>query len=392
VNGNNWRSGNYHSGSGNYHVQEAFLELGIPLINDAGWGKADLNLAGRATNYSTSGYVSTWKVGMTWDTPLPGVRLRALQSRDVRAPNLSELFAAPVTTNVFVNDRTLAANAPQIQVSNRAIGNSALKPETAQSTELGVIYQPDFLPGFSISADYYRVALKRQIGSLTAQQIVDLCQVSGNTNYCNLFFLRGSPGTANQSFVTVQPFNLAQVTAEGFDLEASYQFDLQDWEIPGSFVLRGLAGNVSKFFTDPGVPGAPVTNTAGATDPLWKLTLNQTWNVGPLTFNFIERYYSGGRLNPYGIECQAPNCPRPTALSPTFSNNRTPDYLFIDVGSSYQITDSTQAYIKINNVADSLPGPVVGGVFSNSSGQIQGGTGFADPIGRTYTIGVRFSN
>jgi len=390
--GNNWRSGNYHSGRGNYHVQEAFLELGIPLVNDAAWGKADLNIAGRATDYSTSGYVSTWKVGATWDTPLPGVRFRAMQSRDVRAPNLSELFAAPVTTNVFVNDRTLAPTAPQIQISNRAIGNPNLKPETAQTTEVGVVYQPDYLPGFNISADYYRVAIKNQIGSLTAQQIVDLCQVQGNATYCPLFFLKGTPGTANQSYVIVQPFNLAQVTAEGFDIEASYHFDLEDWGVPGSFNLRALAGHVGKFFTDPGVPGAPTTETAGATDPLWKLNLSQSWDIGPVSLNIAERYYSNGVLNPYGIVCQASTCPKPTAQVPTFASMKTPGYLFVDVGGSYQFTDSMQGYFKINNVGDNLPGPVVGGVFANSSGQLSGGTGFADPIGRTYTIGLRFEH
>ena len=76
--GNNWFAGNFHSGHGNYHVSEAFLETGVPLIKDDEWGTANLDLAGRATEYSTSGYVSTWKVGGTWDTPIDGIRLRSL--------------------------------------------------------------------------------------------------------------------------------------------------------------------------------------------------------------------------------------------------------------------------------------------------------------------------
>ncbi len=38
--------------------------------------------------------------GTTWDLPIDGLRLRGVTSRDVRAPNLSELFAAPVTTTL----------------------------------------------------------------------------------------------------------------------------------------------------------------------------------------------------------------------------------------------------------------------------------------------------
>ena len=81
-----WAAGNYHNGRGTYHVNEAFVEVGVPLLNDSFWGKADLDLGGRHARYSTAGDANTWKVGLTWDTPIPGVRLRALQSRDVPRP------------------------------------------------------------------------------------------------------------------------------------------------------------------------------------------------------------------------------------------------------------------------------------------------------------------
>ena len=46
-----------------HNDQAAFIAAtGVPLLNDSTWGKADLDLAGRATGYSTSGYNQTWKV------------------------------------------------------------------------------------------------------------------------------------------------------------------------------------------------------------------------------------------------------------------------------------------------------------------------------------------
>ena len=99
-----WNAGNYHNGVGTYHVNEVFVEVGVPLLNDSFWGKMDLDLAGRHARYSTSGDANTWKVGVTWDTPIPGIRVRALQSRDVRAPNLSELFFPPSGLNGSVNN------------------------------------------------------------------------------------------------------------------------------------------------------------------------------------------------------------------------------------------------------------------------------------------------
>ncbi len=73
--GNNWYAGNFHNGAGNYHVVEGFIETVVPLINNLDFGKADLDLGGRFTNYSTSGDISTWKVGLTWQTPVDGVEI-----------------------------------------------------------------------------------------------------------------------------------------------------------------------------------------------------------------------------------------------------------------------------------------------------------------------------
>ena len=121
-------------------MSEAFLEFGIPLLNSEGLGKLDLDLAGRVEAYSTAGQANTWKVGLTWDTPLPGVRLRALQSRDVRAPNLSELYTPPQGLNgSFNNDFNSNINQTTRQLN---VGNPLLSPEVGQTTQVGVVYQP----------------------------------------------------------------------------------------------------------------------------------------------------------------------------------------------------------------------------------------------------------
>jgi iron complex outermembrane recepter protein len=318
------------------------------------------------------------------------VRLRGLQSRDVRAPNLSELFAAEIETANAVQNRLLPSTAPNIPVLNEATGDPNLKPETAATTQLGVVYQPDYIPGFNASMDYYRIALKKEIGTLNDQQLVDLCQLYGNSFYCGKFNLNGTVGTSNPPFVIIQPFNLASTVTDGFNIEASYQFDLQSEDIPGSFMLRNLANHVSKFIVNAGVIGQPNTEYAGAQVtynpsggqfqaglPLWKLFLVQSWTYNAYALDVTERIFSAGVQNPYGIQCQAPNCPVPTAQNPTFSNNQVPGYFYVDLGGSYQVSDSLQAYFKVNNVADQLTKPFA---VLNS-----------DPVGRMYRIGIRFN-
>ena len=381
VNGNNWRRAQYHNGAGNYHVSEGFAEFGVPLLNDTSFGKVDLSLAGRATWYSTAGYVNTWKVGATWETPLPGLRFRALQSRDVRAPNLQDLFNPSTTNGAQVSDRTLPSTAAAIAVQQRNVGNLNLVPEKAANTEAGLVYQHEFIPGLSLSADYWRVAIKGQINTLSPQQVVDLCQLFGNTSYCAYFNLKGVVGTANPAFVLTVPFNVASTITDGFDIEAGYQFDLQDWDVPGGFSVRTLASRASKYITDSGIPGQPITETAGTNaDPHWKINMTESWRTDEMSFTVTERWFSNGVQNPYGIVCAPGTCPAPTAQHPTYAPGSftTPANLFVDIGATYKITPGSEVYFKVDNLDDRLPGPVTG------AGN--------DPIGRQYRVGLRFNN
>jgi iron complex outermembrane receptor protein len=269
--GGNWFNGNFFSGAGSYNVTEGFVETLVPLLKDQQWGEVNLSLGGRATSYSTSGYVNTWKVGATWDTPIDGLRFRALQSRDIRAPNLSELFAAQtVTTGTVVNTTPgpngLPLNVP-FQIQNISRGNTALQPEKSQTTEVGVVYQPSWFPGFSTSVDYYRIGLKGQISSFNAQQTMDLC-AQGFTANCAAI-ITAPPGgnlalpTTVISQVIATAFNLASTVTDGIDLEASYRFGLEDWGIPGNFTLRSLATHVTKFISTSGVLGTVPHESAG---------------------------------------------------------------------------------------------------------------------------------
>ncbi len=52
----------------------------------------DLNAAVRSTDYSTSGSVTTWKGGFNYE-PIEDLRFRGTVSRDIRAPNINELYS-----------------------------------------------------------------------------------------------------------------------------------------------------------------------------------------------------------------------------------------------------------------------------------------------------------
>ncbi len=385
--GSNWYAGNFHNGSGSYHVWEGFMEFVVPLVNNVSLGKADLDLAGRATGYSTSGYVQTWKAGITWDTPIEGLRLRALQSRDVRAPNLSELYAAANVTNNTATDPFTGALHPQQQIQNVTTGNLALQPEKSANTQIGFVYQPDWLPGFQTSVDYYRVGLKGQIGSGVSPIL--LCQ-QGFQQGCNAILTVGGVDprdpTAVWTQVLNQPFNIASTVTDGFNFETSYQFSLEQW-VPGDFTLRLLMTHVSKFISISGVPGTIPSESAGTNSgsiPHWKGLLTETYDTGKWNITFTENYVSDGVYNRAYIQCTT-GCPLPTANYPTVNQNGIPGQILLDISSSYHLDDNWQVYIKVDNVADTAPPPIwFASVQSGTDGQF-----LYDVVGRMFHVGAR---
>jgi iron complex outermembrane receptor protein len=416
-----YNAGNYHNGRGTYHVNEAFVELGVPLLNDQFWGKMDLDVGGRHARYNTAGDANTWKVGITWDTPIPGIRLRALQSRDIRAPNLSELLPPVQGANgSFSNDFT--KNPTPQNIIGVTAGNINLKPERAQTTEVGLVWQPDFIPGFQASIDYYRIAVKGAIVSLSSQNLEDLCffQETGAiaaNGYCSTAIIRtannipqglgnvGGPPTGSAIVpssvfaIVAQPFNAATLTTDGFDLEAGYQFDLQDYDVPGTFVLRSLVNHTSKFIRDTGIPGTQrnaelvglVTNgssnsynTDSGNILNWKLQETQGYQNDVWGIDLTERWLSGGlTTNRNTLVCAPGTCPAPTVQTPTINYNRVSAMFYLDVGMNWNYSERTQFYTKIENIANTRP-PDIG---SQDNNQV-----LYDVIGRMFRVGVRFNH
>lgn len=376
--GNNWYAGNFHNGEGSYNVREAYVELNVPLFKSATWGEANLNLADRETKYSTAGSVGSWKLGATWQTPVDGLRLRGVTSKDVRAPNLSELFAAPVVVNNVVQYQ-----GNTISVQERTVGNTNLRPEIARNNTFGIVLsQPKWAPGFSVSLDYFDIEVKGVISALTIQQEVDLC-VAGNQEICGAMVLN-SPGN---NYVTVQNFNLASLKVKGFDIETAYRTGLERLNLPGRFTFRALATRNLHYITESGVVGTIAVDSAGSNmgnTPKWKVLAQQTWDNDKWSVTFTERWISDGTYRNDFIECQT-GCPVSTLIHPTIYSNRMKGAAYLDIGASYNLSKQLQAYVKIDNVTDRDPEAAP---QTNASYGIN--PALYDVVGRTYRVGLRY--
>ena len=392
-----WFAANYAPINGSYDVTEASLETVVPIVRDKAWAKAiDLNAAARATDYSTSGYVTTWKVGATYDIT-PDVRLRATRSRDIRAPNLSELYQAGAGGTGQIFDDFRGRQGVQYRIVQS--GNLGLDPEKADNTGAGVVFTPTFLPNFSFSADYWRIDIDGAIGGIQSQPIFDLCY-QGLSQFCAFITPDPSKLTAVPASYSIvnAPVNLASQKASGIDFEASYRLNLGDlvssWA--GNVDLRYLGTHYIKNVTDNRL--TPPADQVGASIPKWNHNLTATYTNDGLRFTLTGRLIDAGVIDPTYIECST-GCPQFTAAqllnNPTVNDAHRPGVFYIDTSIGYDFAKvgnaDFQVYFNVQNLLNRdppiVPLPLTGLVPYFS---VQTNPSLYDVLGRNYRLGFRF--
>jgi iron complex outermembrane recepter protein len=397
---NRWSVGNYLPSTGEFDVKEAYLEAVVPL----GFG-AEFNGAVRATDYSTSGYVTTWRAGLTWQ-PIDDIRLRVTRSRDIRAPNLNELFAAGTAntdsvSNPFFNAATGTAtplngvvyNTASIGYSGLATGNLDLDPEIADSWNIGAVVSPRFLPGFSASADYFRVDLDGAIDFLSAQNIINFCFQGRDT--CG--FITQDPANSTRILIRTQPFNFQRRLVRGIDFEASYRTPVDRWfGCDGNLFFRAIATHYIENIIDTGIAGTPVLDTTGVnggqlSTPSWIYRVSATYDSEEGSLTAVGRGVSAGRYAANGIECAPGTCPTNRTAAeasafPTYDDNTVSGAFYVDLNATMKFSTFNdrrgEFFINVTNVFDATP------ILLPETG-MAANTTYSDMLGRTYRVGVR---
>ncbi len=388
-----WFVGNFLPSFGKYNVTEGFIETVVPVIER----QLDLNAAVRFTDYSTSGFVTTYKVGSTW-SPLADIRFRGTYSRDIRAPNLQELFAAGTSNTNTVIDPFNGRQS--IQYTGFNTGNLALEPEKANTLGLGVVLSPTFIPGFQASVDYFNIRIKGAIGTVGAQQIVDFC-FEGIQQYCAAITRGTTPaGAPIISRISISPFNLALKEARGLDFDVSYRFALADLndDMDGNIALRLLASHYIKNYENDGIV-APV-DTAGQNDgtnhvPSWIYRISATYTADPFSFTLTGRGVSSGTILNSNIECKT-GCPASTANNRTIDNNHLAGAFYFDANLAYSLSSykdnglDIETFLNIKNLTNKDPVIVPYGPAGSAYGTISTNQAVYDSLGRVFRAGIRF--
>ncbi len=173
-----YQFGNDYGGTITFN--EVYAELNLPLLKGVkGANLLGVNVAGRESWYENKanygvdvvpgtknkGSLATWKAAVVYE-PIAGIRFRGSQSHDSRAPNPRDLYYSQTFVpggpfGGFCFSGNFQSSSPVCFVN--LVGNIDLKPETSNTTALGLVFQPTQLPGLEASADWFHVKLKNAI-------------------------------------------------------------------------------------------------------------------------------------------------------------------------------------------------------------------------------------
>ncbi|WP_300998292.1 TonB-dependent receptor [Hyphomonas sp.] len=246
--------------SGSIDVYDLFGEFQLPLITGRpGVELLSLDGAARVSDYSTGISSEAWKIGAEY-APTSDVRFRGSYQKAVRAPNVIDLFTSqglglfdidddPCDFTDPAGDGTATAAAciggaphqltltqanagfvtsPAGQYNQLTGGNPDLDPEEATTFTVGFVATPSFVPGLSLSVDYYDIEITEAISSVGSSVTTQLCYFEGDADACGR--ITRNPGTG--AFWTpggvIQDLNLniGGIQTSGVDISGAYGFDI----------------------------------------------------------------------------------------------------------------------------------------------------------------------
>ncbi|HET9864269.1 MAG TPA: TonB-dependent receptor [Steroidobacteraceae bacterium] len=386
--------------SGSFDVKELFAEINLPVLADAPHAnRLSFGAAFRASDYSTVGKTSSWKVDAVY-APVAAVTFRGTYAQAVRAPNIAELFS-PVTTafNFIVDpcdinelnngkapreancaelltalgiDPTtfVPSNSPAATVFTEGTfgGNRELSEETARTWTAGVVLRPESVRGLSISLDWYDIKIEDAINTPEAEELAELCvdQPTLDNAFCP--GITRDPLTGFIVGFDVRPDNVAAFRTAGLDMNFDYRLSTEN---TGEFKFHLVGGYLHRLeFVSS--PGADVDNDLDEQyNPKFAATLDAGWTRGPLTLGYGINWFS--RTDRFTRETLAGD--------PDYSD---PRYFKVrakwehEISAAYDVTEAINVYAGINNLFDAKP------ALEYSSYPVSA-------MGRFYYVGARMN-
>ena len=409
-----------HPTHGSTDDTELYTEIRLPLVQNKEWIKElALDAGYRWSHYNLAGDTDTYKGGVTY-APTADFTLRAGGNHAVRAPSVVELFTPDMVTSASGSDPCAGTNptaslaacersgVTPAQYKNivdcssgfcnaETGGNTALKPETADTYTFGVVLNPSFAKEFTASVDYYAIDVKNVIGVLPPTLAFSQCLTAANPFYCGFFHRNGQGTLAGQGgYIVDTNTNLGYLRTAGLDFAAKYRFDLAKLGLED---LGALAFSFSGTWTekrriDP-APGQPDYDcaglygpTCGVPTPTWRHSLRTSWQTpwdAEISLNW--RFIQGSGLD---FDSAQPTLRAAANGAYDSIDARIPAYSYFDLTMAKTFEERYTLRLGVNNLFDKDPPVVdtltypVASTFSNANTY----PGLYDTLGRVIFMSI----
>jgi len=345
--------------SGGYNVDEVYAELNAPILSGQPFADLlELNGAVRFSNYSRSGSTTTFKGGINWK-PIPDLRIRGSYSEGFRAPTIGELFGTPTRFDQELNDPCSADQNPTGQVATNCAllgvpvgyqqnnpqlsvvtsGNEALEPETSKGWNVGAVYSPNYIPRFSIEANYYNIKIKNAIFSDAGDKLAR-CVATLDPIAC-ASVTRTATGQVAQISGVLD--NVNGINTEGLDLNLAYHTDQLSWGRLGFTFNNTFLFNYDIIV--PTADGSSKINREGTEQgspdqafPKWKAIGIIDWDIDSFGLSFTGRHIKG--------------------VTESQNGNKLGDRTYFDLQLRWQSPDFADHFgfaVGVNNMFDKDP-------------------------------------
>ncbi len=384
-----------------FSVKEVFGELNLPILKDVPLAhELTLSGAARYSDYNTAADKTwAWNINGIY-SPVSDLRLRANYSRSVRVPTLLDLYAPGSQSFAFLTDpcsqrnintggtnraancaalgvpTTIQAGSPCIGINGLKIGdpfincvaegsprssigfiqagNPNLKAEVGKSLTVGGVLTPRFLPGFSLSVDYFNIKVTSLIAVLTAQTILNQCvdQPTINNQFCQLLTPRTPFGLFQSPALVAAGVNFAKQTSRGIDFDLTYRHDLGN---SNRLSLRGIATYTLERnnYLDPVNPTLFTRQLSTLGDPVFSGALITALTHGPFTLQYTLRYIGTMTIATYETTHASQGNPpqNPDLTSPA----RYPQVFYHDFRFETKVNNRFRWYFGVDNAFDKQP-------------------------------------
>jgi iron complex outermembrane receptor protein len=244
------------------------------------------------------------KFGMRWQPLDEQLTLRATWSEGYRQPSLEELFASGTSTLQGTHD-PLRGGFFEPETNTLVQSNKNLQPEDSRSFSAGFVYTPKYVPGLTMSVDFWDTERTGIVAVPLDQQVLD--GTAPGT-------VERDPNTGRITRIVISNENLGDQEARGYDFTLQYQRQTP-W---GTFTWLTQATYLDEFLFPQFIEaefGPTGGNLAGrTTDPAtsnegwykWKGTSQLDWNWNHFDIIGTVRYIDGfheflGNGNPHFV-------------------------------------------------------------------------------------------